>query len=87
MFAFAIWDERKNRLLLARDRVGIKPLVYSWDGRRLPVRVRAKAILEDPSVSREVDWEALRDYSTLHYIPNPKTIFREASENCHRRAT
>src|SRR5258705_13090496 len=77
MFAFALWDERGKRLLLARDRVGIKPLVYSWDGRRLLFASEPKAILEDPSVSREVDWEALRDYLTLHYIPSPKTIFRD----------
>jgi asparagine synthase (glutamine-hydrolysing) len=77
MFAFALWDERARRLLLARDRVGIKPLVYAWDGRRLLFASEPKAILQDPSVPRRVDWEALRDYLTLHYIPSPRTIFAD----------
>ncbi len=76
MFAFAIWDARRRRLLLARDRVGIKPLVYSWDGRHLLFASELKSILEDPCVPRELDWEALRDYLVLHYVPSPKTIFR-----------
>jgi asparagine synthase (glutamine-hydrolysing) len=77
MFAFAIWDHRRQRLFLARDRVGIKPLVYAWDGRRLLFASEPKAILEDPSVPRRIDWEALRDYLTLHYIPSPRTIFAD----------
>jgi asparagine synthase (glutamine-hydrolysing) len=77
MFAFAIWDERRRRLFLARDRVGIKPLVYTWDGRRLLFASEPKAILEDPSVPRRLDWEALRDYLTLHYVPSPRTIFAD----------
>ncbi len=76
MFAFAIWDDRRGRLFLARDRVGIKPLVYAWDGRRLLFASEIKAILKDPSVPRELDWEALRDYLTFFYIPSPRTIFR-----------
>jgi asparagine synthase (glutamine-hydrolysing) len=77
MFAFAIWDERCHRLFLARDRVGIKPLVFAWDGRRLLFASEPKAILEDSSVPRRIDWEALRDYLTLHYIPSPRTIFAD----------
>lgn len=76
MFAFAIWDGRRRRLFLARDRVGIKPLVYAWDGRRLLFASELKALLQDPSVPRELDWEALRDYLAFLYIPSPKTIFR-----------
>ncbi|MBI1893824.1 MAG: asparagine synthase (glutamine-hydrolyzing) [Candidatus Rokubacteria bacterium] len=76
MFAFAIWDGRRRRLFLARDRVGIKPLVYAWDGRRLLFASELKAILQDPSVPRDLDWEALRDYLTFSYIPSPRTIFR-----------
>lgn len=76
MFAFAIWDSRKRQLLLARDRVGIKPLVYAWDGRRLLFGSEIKALLQDPAIPRELDWEALRDYLTYHYIPGPRTIFR-----------
>ena len=76
MFAFAIWDERARRLCLARDRVGIKPLVYAWDGHALRFASELKAILEDPTIPRELDWEAVRDYFTYHYIPAPRTIFR-----------
>ena len=76
MFAFALWDGGRRRLMLARDRVGIKPLVYSWDGRRLLFASELKGILQDPSVEREVDWEALGDYLTYHYVPSPRTIFR-----------
>ncbi len=76
MFAFAIWDGRRRRLVLARDRAGIKPLVYAWDGHRLLFASELKAILEDASVPRELDWEGLRDYLTFHYVPSPSTIFR-----------
>lgn len=76
MFAFAVWDKAQRRLFLARDRVGIKPLVYAWDGRRLLFGSEIKALLEDAAVPRELDWEALRDFLTLHYIPSPRTIFR-----------
>jgi asparagine synthase (glutamine-hydrolysing) len=77
MFAFAIWDNRRHRFFLARDRVGIKPLVYAWDGHRLLFASELKAILQDSSVPRDLDWEALRDYLTLLYVPSPKTIFRQ----------
>jgi asparagine synthase (glutamine-hydrolysing) len=75
MFAFGLWDGRRRQLLLARDRVGIKPLVYSWDGRRLAFGSEIKALLEDPSVPRDLDWEAFRDYLALAYVPSPRTIF------------
>ena len=76
MFAFAIWDARRRRIFMARDRVGIKPLVYAWDGRGLRFASELKAILEDPSLPRELDREALRDYFTHLYIPGPRSIFR-----------
>jgi asparagine synthase (glutamine-hydrolysing) len=76
MFAFALWDGARRRLLLARDRVGIKPMVYAWDGRRLLFGSEIKALLQDPSVSRDLDWEALRDYLVFHYVPSPRTIFQ-----------
>ncbi len=76
MFAFAIWDGRRRRIFMARDRVGIKPLVYAWDGRCLRFASEIKALLEDPAVSRELDWGAVRDYLTHHYVSAPRTIFR-----------
>ena len=76
MFAFAIWDAPRRRLFLARDRVGIKPLVYSWDGRCLRFASELKAIVEDPAVPRVLDREALRDYFTHLYIPGPRSIFQ-----------
>ena len=75
MFALAVWDQRRRELLLARDRVGIKPLYYHWDGRRLLFASEIKSILQDPTVSRAIDPLALDDYLTLHYIPAPKSIF------------
>src|SRR5437667_885222 len=75
MFAFAILDERTRRVVLARDRVGIKPLVYSWNGRRLLFASEIKAIVEDASVARELDPDALGEYLTYHYVPAPRTIF------------
>lgn len=78
MFAFAILDQRTRRILLARDRVGIKPLVYSWDGRRLLFASELKGLLADPSLARDVSWEALGQYLTYHYVPAPGTIFRAA---------
>ena len=75
MFAFAILDERTRRLVLARDRVGIKPLVYSWDGCRLLFASEIKGIVEDGAVPRELDRDALGEYLTYHYVPAPRTIF------------
>jgi asparagine synthase (glutamine-hydrolysing) len=76
MFAFAIWDGRRRQMVLARDRLGIKPLVYAWDGASLRFGSEIKAILQDPSVPRELDWEALRDYLAHLYVPAPRTLFR-----------
>ncbi|WP_300458607.1 asparagine synthase (glutamine-hydrolyzing) [Desulfobacula sp.] len=76
MFAFAIWDENKKQLLLARDRVGKKPLYYLDDPKRLIFGSEIKAILEVKDVSRSVDYTALYDYLSLLYVPAPKTIFK-----------
>jgi asparagine synthase (glutamine-hydrolysing) len=76
MFAFAIWDAKQSRLFLARDRLGIKPLYYRWDGHTLLFGSELKAILQYPAVSRQINPLALDDYLTYLYIPSPKTIFR-----------
>ncbi len=76
MFAFALWDERKQMLLMCRDHIGIKPLVYSWDGNTLIFASEIKGILEDTDVNREMDWDALNLYLTFNYIPAPYTIFK-----------
>jgi len=78
MFTFAILDERARRVVLARDRVGIKPLFYSWDGRRLLFASELKGLLEDPQFPRTLDREALGAYLTYHYVPAPLTIFTSA---------
>lgn len=76
MFAFVIWDEKKQQLFLARDRVGEKPLYYYWDDRRFLFGSELKAILAHPEVQREVDPQALLDYFSLLYVPAPKSIFK-----------
>ncbi len=76
MFAFALWDVKTQQLWLVRDRLGIKPLHYYWDGRLLIFASEIKAILCDPKVQKDLDWEALDLYLTLNYIPAPRTIFK-----------
>lgn len=76
MFAFAIWDESRQSLLLARDRVGIKPLYYALAGDWLVFGSEIKALLRAPSVKREIDPEALHAYLSFNYIPAPMTIFK-----------
>jgi asparagine synthase (glutamine-hydrolysing) len=74
MFAIAIWNVRNRSLFLARDRLGIKPLHYAWDGRRLVFGSEIKAVLREPSVPRNIDWTALDAFFTYGYIPAPWTI-------------
>ena len=76
MFAIALWDARRKRLLLARDRLGKKPLYYSWDGRRLVFGSEIKALWKAGGISKEMDLEALSDYFSYLYVPAPKTIYR-----------
>ncbi len=75
MFSFALWDARERKLLLARDRVGKKPLFYFADSRRLIFGSELKALLATGYVSRTVDRQALCDYFSFGYIPAPKTIY------------
>jgi len=77
MFAYAIWDEPAGTLFLARDRLGIKPLYYAWDGRTLRFGSEIKAILQDSSFRPTLDPLALDEYLTYLYVPAPRSIFRE----------
>ena len=77
MFAFALWDEKRKKLWLCRDRIGIKPLVYYWDGQRFAFASEIKALLSDPDVEKELDYHALYLYLAFSYIPAPYTIFKK----------
>jgi asparagine synthase (glutamine-hydrolysing) len=77
MFAFAIWDERKEELFLARDRVGKKPLYYAEAGSGSFIfGSELKALLEHPEVSCDVNLEAVDEYLSFGYVPDPLCIFR-----------
>ena len=75
MFSLALWDARKKQLILARDRVGKKPLFYSWDGRRLLFASEIKALFPAGGLSKAMDLQALSDYFSYQYVPAPKTIY------------
>ena len=77
MFSIALWDGRRKRLLLARDRIGKKPLYYSWNGRRLVFGSEIKSMWPAGGLSKEIDAEAVSDYFSFQYIPAPKTIYRD----------
>lgn len=78
MFAFAIWDEREKSLFLARDRVGKKPLLYSHQANGdLIFGSEFQALLQHPSISREVDCEAIDSYMSYLCVPAPQTAFKQ----------
>jgi asparagine synthase (glutamine-hydrolysing) len=76
MFAFAIWDRKHQRLLLARDRFGKKPLHYYWDGQRLIFGSEIKSLLA-AGIPREVNPIALDEYLVYRYVPAPNTLFKQ----------
>ena len=77
MFAFAIWDEVDKSLFIARDRVGKKPLLYSHQSNGdLIFGSEFQALLKHPSVSREVDYDAINDYLSYLCVPAPRTAFK-----------
>ncbi len=78
MFALAIWDARHGRLVLARDRFGIKPLYYRVGGGVISFASELKALLRQPGFSREIDPGALESFLAFNSIPSPLTIFAEA---------
>lgn len=76
MFAFAVIDTRENRLFLARDRLGIKPLFYCVTKEKILFASEMKAILQDSAIAKDIDLVALDSYFTYTYIPSPLTIFK-----------
>lgn len=76
MFAIALWDEKKQQLYLFRDRLGIKPLYYAFQGGQLIFGSELKSVLEHPGLDLEISTEALYDYLSYLYIPAPKSIYR-----------
>src|SRR5439155_21395754 len=75
MFAFAVWDERRGRLVIGRDRVGKKPLFWWCSGGRLVFASEIKALFADPTVPRRLDAGAIPAFLTFGYVPTPRTIF------------
>lgn len=76
MFAFALWDEEKQQLFLARDRVGKKPLKYYYNSKCFLFASELKAILKNAGAPKEVDFGAIDEYLTYRYVPHPKTGFK-----------
>ena len=75
MFAFAIWDRRRRHLFIARDRLGIKPLYYHFDGQTLLFGSEIKTILAFPGVRAEFNRATLAEYLAFGYIPEPETMY------------
>jgi asparagine synthase (glutamine-hydrolysing) len=75
MFAFALWDGRRQRLILARDRSGKKPLFYTFDGARLTFASEIKALLACPWVERRIAAEHVPELLTFGYVPTPRTLY------------
>ncbi|MCY2967206.1 MAG: asparagine synthase (glutamine-hydrolyzing), partial [Planctomycetota bacterium] len=80
MFAIALWDSKRRRLVVVRDRLGVKPVYYAWTADGLVFGSELKCVLADRGVSREIDQEALYQYLTLGYIPNPMSIHRDVRQ-------
>ena len=80
MFAFAILDRRRKKLVLARDHFGIKPLYYYSKQGKLAFASEIKGILASGIYSPDINWQGLYDYFTYLYVPNPQTIFRDIQQ-------
>jgi asparagine synthase (glutamine-hydrolysing) len=76
MYAFAIYDSKRQRLFLARDRLGIKPLYYAFDKGRFAFSSEIKGLLALDVVSKKINWQAIYDYFSFHYVPHPFTAFQ-----------
>jgi len=80
MFAFALWDAAERQLMLARDRIGIKPLLWYADERQLLFASEIGSLMTCPAVPRDLDAEAVDDYFTFFYIPGQRSIYRAIRE-------
>lgn len=77
MFALAIWDARRRRLVIARDRLGQKPLVYQHEAGRIAFASELKSLRQIPGIGATIDPNAVDQYLTYQYVPHPGTIYRE----------
>ena len=75
MFAFAVWDDERKQLFIARDHFGIKPLYYCHQGPRFAFASEIKALLEIPEMPRRLNFDALNQYLTFLWVPDPLTMF------------
>jgi len=80
MFAFALWDLRKKKLLIARDRFGEKPLYYGIFDRKLIFASEPKVLLENPHVKTEINLDAFRQYLSFDYVPAPNSIYKNINK-------
>ncbi len=76
MFAFAIYDKEKKELFVCRDRVGIKPLYYFWDGQNFAFASELKSLSQVPSIPKEINRNAVYQFLHLGFIPAPQSIFQ-----------
>lgn len=76
MFAFALWNDKKNELLLARDRIGIKPLYYFFDSKKIIFSSELKSLLLSGEVPFELDPKGIQDYFSFRFVPAPYTILK-----------
>ncbi len=76
MFAFALWDKRKKKLLVARDKFGEKPLYYGVFDGKLIFASEPKVLLANPAVKAEINLDALRSYLSFDYVPAPSSIYK-----------
>lgn len=76
MFAIALWDDKRQRLVLVRDRLGKKPVVYRHEAGRLAFASELKSLLQIPDLPREVDPRAIDEFLTYSYVPHPRSILR-----------
>ena len=80
MFSIALWDRRERRLVIVRDRLGVKPLYYFWGDEGLVFGSELKCVLECPDVPRKLDADAVYHYFTLGYIPHPASIYADVHQ-------